>query len=428
MTGSDSLGLARSLHPSGGVRFRLNVSRPPVPWSHVLDQTRAKDALSRALASGRIPHAVLFHGPSGTGKLAAALAFAQALQCERRGTPGGPPADACGTCIACTKVARALHPDVHVFLPYPRQKSATAKSDPRPSDYPERVRLIAADPYGAYDYRSRAKLDDDGPSNKQVEHRKLPVNEHVREEMKRHPVEGRYVVGILPMADAVRKEAANAILKLLEEPPPRVVLMLLAERVENVLPTIVSRCQRVRFDRLAPESIEGALVRAQNVDAGRAAVAARMADGSYTQARRLVASEELEALRSLAVDFVRQSFTGRASKLQPIIEQVSKMGRESVKAWLGLVGVWIRDLVLARAAGDAAPLVNVDVKEVTQKFVAHVPHADLEGMAAQVEDAAALVAGNTPAALVLTALAFGLRDAMHGRGRRELVVGLDRAA
>ena len=398
-----------------------------MPWSQIIEQDRATDALSRALASGRVSHAFLFHGQSGTGKMAAALALAQALQCERRGTPAGPEGDACGTCLPCTKVARGLHPDVHLFLPYPRQPKATPKSDPHPSDYAERLQRTAADPYGAYDYRSRAKLDGDEPSNKQVEHRKLPINEHVRAEMTRHPVEGRYVVGILPDADRIRTEAANSILKLLEEPAPRVVLVLTAERLENVLPTITSRCQRVRFDPVSPEAIEAALVERQRVPADRAAVCARMADGSYSRARRLVQSEELEALRTLAVDFVRQAYSGRAAAVQPLVDQVAKLGREGAKAWLGLVHSWIRDLVLARAAGDAAPLVNVDQAEPIRKFVAHVPQADLDAMAAHVEEAVGLVQGNAPLALVAATLAYALRDAMHGRQRPALVPALDAA-
>ena len=397
-----------------------------MPWSQIIDQERATDALGRALASGRIPHAVLFHGPSGTGKLAAALAFAQALECERRGTPAGPEGDACGTCLPCTKVARMLHPDVRVYLPFPRVSKAP--KDDRPSDYAERVRLVGTDPYGAFDYRSRAKLDGDEPSNKQVEHRRLPMEELFRPEMRRHPVEGRHVVGILPDADRIRKEAANSILKLLEEPAPSVVLILLAERLENVLPTIVSRCQRVRFDPLAPEAIEHALIARERVDPSAAAVAARMADGSYMRARQLVGSEELGALREMAVDFVRQSYVGRAGTLQPLVDKVAGLGREGAKAWLALVHGWIRDLVLVRAAGDAAPLVNVDQAEAIRKFVAHVPAADLEAMAAQVEDAISLVTGNAPTALVATTLAYGLHDAMRGQPRQRLVVPLDDAS
>ena len=396
-----------------------------MPWSDTLDQPRATDALQRALASGRVPHAVLFHGPAGTGKLATALAFAQALQCERRGTPGGPKGDACGTCLPCTKVARMLHPDVRLYLPFPR--TSKAPKDDRPADYAERVRLVGTDPHGAYDYRSRAKLDGEAPSNKQVQHRRVPIEQVFRPDMTKHPVEGRHVVGILTDADRIRTEAANSILKLLEEPAPRVVLVLLAERLRNVLPTIVSRCQRVRFDPLAPEAIERALQAREGVDAQASGVAARMADGSYTRARQLVGSEELGELRGLAVDFVRQSYLGRAGGLMPIVDKVSGLGREGAKAWLALVHSWIRDLVLARAAGSAAPLVNVDQTEAIRKFVQHVPDADLDAMASQVEDALRLVTGNAPLALVAVTLAYAMRDAMHGRPRPQLALPLDAA-
>ena len=182
------------------------------------------------------------------------------------------------------------------------------------------------------------------------------------------------------------------------------------------------------IDRLAPEVVEAALRERQHAAPDKAAVAARMADGSYTLARRLVSGDELDAQRKQAVDFVRQSYVGRASALQPIIDDVAKRGREGVKNWLGLVGTWVRDLVLARAAGNAAPLVYVDVQEITQKFVAHVPGADLEAMSALVDDAIALISGNTPSALVLTTLSFALREAMHGRPRHTLAVPLDQSA
>ena len=176
--------------------------------------------------------------------------------CERRGRPGGPPADACGACPACAKTARLVHPDLHVYLPFPKV-SKGADADDRPGDYAERLAALAAEPYAPVDYSQRAGLGEDGPSRKQVEHRKRPMNELLRREMTFVPAEGRHVVGVLTDADHIRTEAANALLKLLEEPGADVVLVLTAERVENVLPTILSRCQRVRFDPLAPDGHRG---------------------------------------------------------------------------------------------------------------------------------------------------------------------------
>lgn len=398
-----------------------------MPWNRVVGQDRPVDVLSRALASGRVAGTYLFHGPSGTGPRAAALAFAQALQCERRGRPGGPEGDACGVCLACTKAARLVHPDVHVYLPFPRV-STGAGQDERPPDYPERLRRLAEDPYAPVDYRQRASLDDEGAANKQVQHRKTPVDQFFRHDMAYVPAEGRHVVGILTDADLLRTEAANSLLKLLEEPGPDVVLVLTAERVENVLPTILSRCQRVRFDPLPPETIEAALVERAGVPPDRAAFVARMADGSYTRALELVGSEELAAHRQLALDFVRQSYVGRPDLLAPLVQTAAGLGREALKGWLGLVTVWIRDLVLARAAGPAARLVNVDQAEAVGRFVENLPDADLPAMAALVAEATDAVEANANASLVLTALSFGLRDAMLGRSSGRLVTPLDAAA
>ena len=397
-----------------------------MPWNRLVGQERPIDVLSRALASGRLASTYLFHGPSGVGTLPAALAFAQALQCERRGRPGGPEGDACGTCLACTKAARLIHPDVHLYLPFPRV-SKGADKDERPADYSDRLRRLAEDPYAPVDYRQRASLDSEGAGNKQVEHRKTPVDQFFRHDMTFVPAEGRHVVGILTDADRVRTEAANSLLKLLEEPGPDVVLVLTAERVENVLPTILSRCQRVRFDPLPANAIEAALVERAGVEAGRAAFVARMADGSYTRALELLGSETLGEHRALALDFVRQAYVGRPDLLAPLIQTASGLGRESLKGWLGLVTAWVRDLVLARAAGADARLVNVDQAEAVGKFVAALPEADLGAMVALVAEAAEAVEGNANATLVLTNLAFGLRDAMHGRSTGRLVTPLDAA-
>ena len=394
--------------------------------SRVIGQDRALDVLRHALASGRVAGTYLFHGPRGSGPRAAALAFAQALLCERRGRPGGPVDDACGSCLACTKAARLIHPDLHVYLPFPKVSKGADKDD-RPKDYAERLARLAEDPYGPVDYRERAALDDEGPSNKQVEHRRRPMNELLRHEMTFVPVEGRHVVGVLTDADHIRTEAANSLLKLLEEPGPDVVLILTAERVENVLPTILSRCQRVRFDPLPPEAIEQALLARTSAPPDEAGVFARMADGSYTRALEVWGSETVQQHRTLALDFVRQAYVGDPLKLAPVVETAAKLGRESLKAWLDLVALWVRDLVLVRAAGEDAPLVNVDQAGAVRRFVAALPHADLGAMADVVAEAADAVEANASANLVLLSLAFALREAMYGRSSGRLVTPLDAA-
>jgi DNA polymerase-3 subunit delta' len=389
-----------------------------MPWNRVIHQPRAVDALAHALQTERVANTYLFHGPAGVGKRTAALAFAEALLCERRFGADGPASDACGRCLACTRAARLVHPDVRVYLPFPRVSKPP--KDERPPDYPERLQRLALDPYAPTDYRHRAKLDESAPSNLQVQHRKVPMDDLLRREMQYKPVEGRYVVGLVVDADRLLEAAANSLLKLLEEPGAQVVLILTAERIEQVMPTIVSRSVSVAFSPLPPEAIEAALVEREGMAPGQAAFLARMADGSLTRALDLRQSPDLPAQRTLALDFVRQSFVGRPDRLAPLIEQAAKLGRESLKEWLSLVLVWVRDLVLARAAGPGAALVNVDQQNAVEAFVRQLPGADLAAMVDVTTEARRHIEHNANPTLVLTVLAFALGDAMRGRPRGSL--------
>ncbi|MDX1421476.1 MAG: DNA polymerase III subunit delta' C-terminal domain-containing protein, partial [Rubricoccaceae bacterium] len=337
-----------------------------------------------------------------------------ALPCEPRGR-SVPPDAACGRGLACTTAARGLHPDVRVFLPHPKLD----KHDARPDDYAERLQRLFQNPYAPVDYRSVAKLDASGASNKQSEYRIKQIDA-IRHEVGFVPGEGPYTVGVLTNADWMRGEAANAFLKLLEEPPERTVLVLTAERTDALLPTILSRCQRLRFDPLPAAAIEAALGARQGVDPARAAFVARMADGSYARALALLENEALAERRELAVAFMRAAYGNDPATLPPLVERIARSGREPVKQLLGLLLGWVRDLVLYRAAGEAAPLVNVDQAEAVRSFVENLPAARLEAMAELIEEAAERLERNVHTGLLLTVLAGALGEAMRGAPRARL--------
>ena len=392
-------------------------------WEWLIGQERAAETLRRALAAERVAHAHLFHGPDGTGKRAAALALAQTLQCTRRAPGETAP---CGTCAACGKVARMIHPDLHVYLPYPKKKSTSAEP---PDDYGERIRQLATDRYAVLDYVRRPSLAAaEKTSNKQVAY---PVGEVREGGMRQHmqdlrlaPVEGEVKFALFLDADLMREPAANAFLKLLEEPTPRTVIVLTTTRPDRLLPTIVSRCQRLRFDPLAPEAIEQALVAREALPAERAALLARMADGSYTRACTLAGSEELARQRAHVLAFFRAAYAGDEAQLDDLISDLAGLGREGLKSTLGLMLRWVRDLMLYRYAGADAALVNVDQRQTVERFVANVPAARLDALVALVEHAVELVERNVNTTLVLTVLADALRAAMRGQDRRRLFAPL----
>ena len=385
-----------------------------MPWSDLIDQHRVVETLQRAVASRRVAHAYLFYGPDGVGKRAVALELARTLQCEQ-GTDV-----ACGECPACTKVSRMVHPDVQVLLPYP--------TDTNPHDVAERLQRIATHPYAAVDFVRRPALNDPTyASNKQAFYSVARINAELRQSMSFKPMEGRYKVVVMTDADLMRVAAASAFLKLLEEPGPQTVFILTTSRPDRLLPTILSRCQRLRFDPLPAEGIEKALVERDGVAPDLAAALARMADGSYMRALDLADNENLMADRALVVDYLRRSYAQRIDKLAELIEHIGRMGRERVKGLLRLALSWIRDLMLYQTMGDEAALVNVDQAEAVARFCYNVPRADLAAMIRLVEEAVELIERNVHLNLTLTALSQALARAMRGPHSGNLYVPLAEA-
>lgn len=385
-----------------------------MPWNDLIDQERVVAVLRRAVASDRVAHAYLFHGPEGVGKTATALSFAQTLLCERDGD------EACGRCLACTKVSRLIHPDVHVLFPQPK--------DATPEDVAERLKQLAANPYAAVDYVRRPFLDDaTKTSNKQVQYHVQRVHEDLHRPMSFRPVEGRYKIAIVTDAHLMRVEAANAFLKLLEEPAPRTIFILTTSRVDRLLPTILSRCQQLRFDLLSPEDVEQALVGREGVEESKAAMLARMSGGSFARALDLAAGEDLQEHRALIVQFMRQSYGRQVEPLSDVIDQMSSMGREGAKNLMPLLQTWIRDLVLFQTMGAEAPLVNVDQRKTITDFCAHLPNARLADMVALIEQARELTERNVNIGLLLTALSMRLSAAMRGEEVGPLYVPLSEA-
>lgn len=374
--------------------------------------------LRRALTQERVAHAYLLHGPDGVGKRAVAYEMARALQCPEQAD------EACDACPTCRKTRRMVHPDVHVNLPHPWSQ----EKDRDEEDMGKRIRRLGDNPYAAIDYVRRPSLADPSEtSNQQVYYRIDQVRQDIIQPMSLARGEGAYKVNVLIDAEKMREEAANTFLKLLEEPPPQTVFLLTTNRPEQLLPTILSRCQQLRFDPLLPETIEQALVDRENMAPDEASMLSRMADGSYSRALELAENDALMTSRELVLDYFRAAYTQKVESLDSCIQELKSQGRERVKSVLRLMLRWMRDLLLYRTMGEEAPLVNVDQKEAVARFCNNLPDADLEGMVTLVEEAMELAERNVRVALVLTALAQGLARAMRGQEVESLYVPLSEA-
>jgi DNA polymerase III subunit delta' len=215
----------------------------------LIGQPRVETLLSRALQRDRVSHAYLFLGPEGVGKHTAAMLLAQALNCEQLPAPGEaghPGLRPCGVCDSCRRIAADNHPDVRVLTPQTRSGQNIGVDQARA-------------------FRRDAQL---------------------------RPKTGRRKVYVVPNAELLNEEAANTALKTLEEPNPYVTILLCAPTAANMLPTIQSRCQWVRFGLAAPQVIAEALVN-KSVDAETAALLARLTGGRLGLAVRWATEPEI---------------------------------------------------------------------------------------------------------------------------------------
>ena len=265
---------------------------------------------------GTMPHAIMLMGREGSGALPLALALAQFVLCEAREER-----DSCGECPSCRKVARLEHADLHLTFPVYGPKEL---SDTYVRAFREFVRQT---PYGTeYDWLQTIEADNKQGNITSEECETILKNLNLKS------YEGGKKVQVIWYADRLGKEG-NKLLKLIEEPPADTLLILTALRPDTVLPTILSRTQLVRLAPLAGSEIAAALAARAMADPARAAQVALLADGSYTEALRLLQHLESDLLPEVKTLF-NGVFTNNAGMLYRVAEAWGKEGREAQKALL----------------------------------------------------------------------------------------------
>ena len=283
----------------------------------LVGQSRVVGRLEMLLQKARIPQALLFLGPDGTGKTAAAFAFARALHCEAS------EAKPCDICRGCRKTATLNHADFSVLFPFTaRVREASERTA---------LQTVLEAPY-------TYALPEDTAT--------IPIDQ-IRDIQKRFAYgtyESPWRTAVLLHADKMRPEAANALLKTLEEPPEQSLLLLTSSHPEALLPTIVSRCQFVKFPPLGPQDIAQALSERNQLEEDRATFIARTCGGSLRRAQEL-ASADIEDLQNRAYRFLDALIWGVESKTYAALEQLASDRQE---AFLLLRGaeVWLRDVLL----------------------------------------------------------------------------------
>ena len=299
-------------------------------FESLINQERPIRILTTLLRNGALPHALLFTGTEGVGKQDAAVALAMACNCRQENPEFhaenrsvADPANscdtsvsvkACGVCKSCRKIAAGNHPDI--------------------------IRIKPKGPFIKID-QIRALL----------------------QTLAMKPYEAMTRFAILSEAQAMNAAASNALLKILEEPPSRSMLVLIATRRSDLLPTIVSRCQHVGFNPIPKEKIAEWLENEHGLAQPAANILAAVANGSFSRAQRLMNDNWLQH-RKWLLDEIDQLSRQPIVGLLALAERLARK-RETLEESLEIIKVWYRDLIINRY--DAGKIINCDIAAKIEK-------------------------------------------------------------
>jgi len=297
-----------------------------VPFSTIAGHGRVLSLLSRALARDSMPPAVLMAGPAGVGKRATAIAVAQAINCLQPRSSPEFERDACGECASCRRIARGVHP--YVIIVEPGDSGAI----------------------------------------------KIEQLRSVIEQSQYRPFEGRRRVVIVDEADAAGADAQSALLKTLEEPPSGSIFILVSSIPDALLPTVLSRCPRLRFGPLAPADVARILVRDHKYTDADARAAAADADGSIARALEMQSedvSEARDAAQRLLQETARVSDPVRRIAIARDLTEgkgTPAEERNRLAVRLRSLGSLLRDIGIIASRADRSMLANGDLEPQLEKL------------------------------------------------------------
>ncbi len=311
-----------------------------------LGHTWAVDMLRQHVANGTARHAYLFTGPPGLGRRTLALRLAQALNCTQPPAPG----EFCGSCRECRQTFAMQHPDLSIIQA--ESEGGTLKVD----QVREIQRSLALKPY-----------------------------------------QSKYRVALFLRFQEANPNAANALLKTLEEAPPHVILLLTADNAEQLLPTIVSRCEIIRLRPLPVTEVEAHL-KAQGADEASARLLAHLSGGRPGAALRLLADRSALDFRSACLDDLLSILPAPRVDRFAHAEKLAK-DKESMRQTLLVWQSFWRDVMLA-ASGSSAALTNIDREAVVQKLAGRLDLPQARRLVGETEKAIERLDANVNARLL----------------------------
>ena len=372
-------------------------------FSEVIGQRELKRHLVRGVDAGRVSHAQLFTGRPGAGALPLALAYVQYLNCTNRRD-----GDSCGECPNCRQIAGLAHPDLHFVFPVNKQgkKSGEAVLS---DDFMPLWRQVVSERNGYFSPQEWYDRLDLGRTLKGAISAREADGIIRKLSFKSFAAEYKCVIVWLP--ETMNEEAANKILKILEEPWEKTLFLLVSEQPDRLLPTILSRTQEVAVPRIAPDVLERVARERGIADPVKARNMARLAGGDLLELKHLVAGES-DALRKENFDLfcglMRLSYNDKHLELVAWAEDAAQLSREQQRAFLRDAARLLRESYMLHAGINEVCYLWGEELAFCTKFAPFIGSQNIEPLIGEIESALAQISQNGNPTIVFTHFALAV--------------------
>lgn len=340
----------------------------------VIGQHKVKEILLSMLREQRVPHAIMLCGAEGTGKMPLALAFATLLCCENPQHD-----DACGQCPSCVKMRKLVHPDVHFAFPVIRKKPGR----PVVSDdwiEPWRQMLTESPYFSLPQWMQRIEAGNAQPGIF------VDESDEIYRKLSLKASQGDRKIMIIWQPEKMNAECANKLLKLLEEPPKGTVFLMVTEEPDMVLPTLVSRMQRINIPLLEESDLSQMLEKRYMLPPTDAADIAHRSEGSVLKALETIHThEENNIFFDLFVSLMRLAYARQIKEMKAWSEQLAGMGREKQKRFLSYCQHMLRENFIYNFRQKDMNYLSVSEQQFAVRFAPFINERSVIGILTEIE-------------------------------------------
>lgn len=357
-------------------------------FKDIIGQTEAKQRLIKEIQEGKIPHARLFCGAQGTGKLPLAIAYARYLSCEHPGET-----DACGTCPNCIKYNKLAHPDLHFAFPVIKLKNKDTVSDDFLTEWRD---ILNSTPY----FNLNIWLDQMGADNQQAQIF-VKESEEIIRKLSLKSSQGGYKIMVVWLPEKMNTECSNKLLKLLEEPPLKTIFLLVSEEPDSLLTTIQSRTQRFNIPSIKDNDIALALNQKYGIEEKTAIHIAHRSEGSWIKALETIhLNEENKHFFELFVSLMRLAYQRKIREMKQWSETLAAMGRERQKHFLEYAQRMIRENFISNFSNASIVYLNEEEQNFSNRFAPFINERNVIGMMEELSEAERHIGQNVNARMV----------------------------